>query len=353
VPYVDTGVGYPAAHPESIAVGASTNYDCRADYSQFGPELAFVAPSDGGPLNLPITTTDRSGDDGYSEANYTTTFGGTSSATPLASGIAALLLSRNPSLTLAQVRAAMQSTADKIGGEPYTGGRNDRYGFGRLNAHAALLSIASCAAIEVTPVTIPDAQTLHGYEVAFSASGGTPTYLWTVTTGALPPGLTLSVAGVLSGTPTAVGAYSFSVQTTDANGCSGHRAINMIVTAGTTPAAPSSLYIVTPCRVVDSRNTSPLPHLGTRDVQFTGVCGVPASARAVVANVTAVQPTTTGFLALYSTGSVWPGTSTVNYRSGRTRANNAILPLSGLGKATILNNGSTQHFIIDVTGYFQ
>lgn len=353
VPYVDLGVAYPAAHPESIAVGASTNFDCRSDYSQFGPELAFVAPSNGGPLNLGIDTTDRTGTAGYDATSYTSGFGGTSSATPLASGVAGLLLSRNPSLSLAQLTAAMKNTADKVGGEPYVSGRNDRYGYGRLNADGALLSIASCAAVSLTPVTVPNGQTLNSYSQAFVASGGVPTYVYTVPVGTLPPGLTLSVAGVLSGTPTAVGTYDFSVRATDANGCSGYRAVHMVVTAGSPPASGADLFILTPCRVIDSRNSSPLANLGTLDMQFTGVCGIPSSATAVVANITAVNPITSGFLALYPTGSAWPGTSTMNYRFGKTRANNAILPLSNLGKATILNNGSTQHFIIDVTGYFE
>ncbi|HYC88271.1 MAG TPA: S8 family serine peptidase [Thermoanaerobaculia bacterium] len=357
VPFMDLDVSYPAAHPESIAVGASTNFDCRSDYSQFGPEVAFVAPSSGGPLNLGIETTDRTGANGYDSASYTLAagdsgFGGTSSATPLASGVAGLLLSRNPSLTVTQLKTAMQNSADKVGGEPYVSGRNNRYGHGRVNADAALLSIASCATIGLTSV-VPDAQTLNAYSQSFVASGGVPTYIYAVTVGSLPPGLTLSVAGLLSGTPTAAGTYSFTVQATDANGCTGYRTVNMAVTVGTPPPPGASLYIVTPCRVIDSRDGTALTHLATRDVQFTGVCGIPTSAKAVVANLTAVNPVTTGFLALYPTGAVWPGTSTMNYRLGKTRANNAILPLSNLGKATILNNGSTQHFIIDVTGYFE
>ena len=52
VPVIVTPVAYPAAHPESIAVGSSSNFDCRAGYSQYGPEVAFLAPSGAGPLNL-------------------------------------------------------------------------------------------------------------------------------------------------------------------------------------------------------------------------------------------------------------------------------------------------------------
>ena len=53
------------------------------------------------------------------------------------------------------------------------------------------------------------------YSLQFSATGGNPT--WTVAAGALPTGLTLSSAGLLSGTPTAQGDYSFKVTATDGN----------------------------------------------------------------------------------------------------------------------------------------
>lgn len=46
-PSVNFNVSYPAAYPEAIAVGASSNLDCRSYYSQFGPELDFVVPSGG------------------------------------------------------------------------------------------------------------------------------------------------------------------------------------------------------------------------------------------------------------------------------------------------------------------
>src|SRR6266581_4490042 len=55
-------------------------------------------------------------------------------------------------------------------------------------------------------------------DVVLNASGGKPPYAWSVNSGALPGGLTLSTAGTLSGTPTAAGGFSFSVQVSDAAG---------------------------------------------------------------------------------------------------------------------------------------
>jgi subtilisin family serine protease len=136
-------VDYPGRYPQALAIGASSDRDCRSDYSQFGPELDFVAPSSGGPLNRQIFTTDLTGAEGYNpNGNYTATFGGTSSATPLAAGIVGLVLSHNPNLTRKQVKQILRNTADKIGPAAYDEkGHNDRYGFGRLNANKAVKAV--------------------------------------------------------------------------------------------------------------------------------------------------------------------------------------------------------------------
>ena len=63
-----------------------------------------------------------------------------------------------------------------------------------------------------------------------SASGGTGPYTYSITSGALPAGLTLSGGGVLSGIPTAAGSFSFTVTATDANSCTGSNAYSLTVT---------------------------------------------------------------------------------------------------------------------------
>jgi subtilisin family serine protease len=132
-----------ALHPNVIAVGASNSLDKRSSYSNFGPELALCAPSSGYP-GRGIVTTDRRGAKGYSSDDYTHRFGGTSSATPLAAGLAALILSINPDLSSAQVKRIMMDTADKID-EPngeYTDGHSPWYGHGRINAQRAVALVA-------------------------------------------------------------------------------------------------------------------------------------------------------------------------------------------------------------------
>lgn len=125
-----------ASNEKVIAVGASTDQDVRAGYSDFGPEVDICAPSSGGRNS--ITTTSNGG--------YTNLFGGTSSAAPLAAGVAALLLSVNPNLTWQEVRDLLRQSADRI--DPQNGrydanGHSDWYGYGRVNALRALQAISS------------------------------------------------------------------------------------------------------------------------------------------------------------------------------------------------------------------
>ena len=132
----DGTVSYPASLTETIAVGAATNFDLRSDYSQWGQELDFVAHSGGGSAG--VTTTDVSGSSGYSNGDYWDSFGGTSSAAPLASGVAGLLISRFPDLTESEVRSHLRASARKIGSPPYSNGRNDQYGYGVIDAGSSL-----------------------------------------------------------------------------------------------------------------------------------------------------------------------------------------------------------------------
>jgi hypothetical protein len=135
----DTSHDSYISYPGVISIAASNNVDTRAGYSCFGAAVAVAAPSSGGTLG--ITTTDVTGNPGYAQGNVTFGFGGTSSACPLAAGVAALVLSVNPSLTWQQVKAVLEQSADKIdvdAGGYDAAGRSDLYGFGRVNAYAAV-----------------------------------------------------------------------------------------------------------------------------------------------------------------------------------------------------------------------
>ena len=129
-----------------IAVGAVTDSGEVAWYSNYGPALDFVAPSGGGSLN--IASTDLMGDAGladgrYGHPNYAyaiddTGFNGTSAAAPQVAGVIALMLAKDPSLTRDEIVDILKRTARKVGNLPYINGRNDYYGYGLVDAKAAM-----------------------------------------------------------------------------------------------------------------------------------------------------------------------------------------------------------------------
>lgn len=141
-------VNYPARYPETIACGASSPCDERKSYtscdgesfwgSNYGPELDVISPG------VIITTTDRTGNAGYGTGNYVNNFNGTSSATPLAAGICALIWSANPSLTAHEVRAILEQTAeDQVGPQNEDApGWDPYFGWGRVNAFRAVQQAA-------------------------------------------------------------------------------------------------------------------------------------------------------------------------------------------------------------------
>ncbi|MEM8906570.1 MAG: S8 family serine peptidase [Bacteroidota bacterium] len=131
-------VDYPARNSNVIAVGAFANTGIRSAYSNYGPTLDIVAPSNnvGGP-GAGVRTTDRMGGPGYNGSNYTSTFGGTSSACPVVAGVATLLLGYSPGLTSSEVKNILYSTAIDMG----PGGFDNEYANGRVNALGALQAV--------------------------------------------------------------------------------------------------------------------------------------------------------------------------------------------------------------------
>jgi hypothetical protein len=144
--------GY-ASYGGVLAVAASNDRSVRSVYSDFGdavfcafPSNDFEFPEEDRPVPLTpgIWTTDRMGRTGYSDDDYTNSFGGTSSACPGAAGVAALVLSCNPSLTRDEVKDVLRRSCEQIDpedGEYDEQGHSHLYGYGRLNAESAARSV--------------------------------------------------------------------------------------------------------------------------------------------------------------------------------------------------------------------
>ncbi|MBL9114130.1 MAG: putative Ig domain-containing protein [Verrucomicrobiaceae bacterium] len=96
---------------------------------------------------------------------------------------------------------------------------------------AFVLNIAFPALSITTSSPLPNAFSTLVYSQTLAASGGDGTYSWTVSGGALPSGITLSGAGVLTGTPTVTGAFNFTAQVQDGQGTTSTKAFSLTVLA--------------------------------------------------------------------------------------------------------------------------
>ncbi|WP_329177405.1 hypothetical protein [Streptomyces sp. NBC_01477] len=128
------------------------------------------------------------------------------------------------------------------------------------------------------------------------------------------------------------------------------------VTAAPTPAR-STLVPLSPTRFLDTRYGTGAPKArvgagGVVQLKVTGVHGVPANGvNAVIMNVTAVNPTTSGFVTVYPDGSAVPEASNLNFTQGETISNLVVVPVVD-GRVTFANHFGTVHVVADLNGYF-
>ena len=126
-----------------------------------------------------------------------------------------------------------------------------RNGAVTLQSNTAAVCSAACAAVTLSPASLPDGTVGVEYSQPITAVGVAGPYSFSVTSGTLPPGLNMSSGGVLSGVASSAGSFSFGVTAT-AGACSGIQAITLIV-------APPTVIGGTP---------TPLPALSPWSLMF-------------------------------------------------------------------------------------
>jgi subtilisin family serine protease len=144
----DADVSFPGSSPLTISVGASDPNDWRASFSGTGSALDVVAPGVAvGPAH-------------WNSAMDTLRYiSGCSAATPIVAGIAALLLSVDPTLSHTDIKEILTTTAEDRVGPPHedTPGRDDFFGHGRVNLLNALSALAIMVEIDIKPGSDPNA----------------------------------------------------------------------------------------------------------------------------------------------------------------------------------------------------
>lgn len=104
-----------------------------------------------------------------------------------------------------------------------------------------------CPVVTLNPATLPNGTAGTAYNATLTASGGVAPYTFALTSGALPPGLSLATTGpttaaITGPNPTTAGTFNFTITATDVNGCPGTRAYSIVIA----PAAPCPLISLTP-----------------------------------------------------------------------------------------------------------
>ncbi len=169
-----TSAHYPSAYNHVISVASTNEDDVKSDFSNYGTTIDICAPGGygiSGPNGLLSTTWDNTSF-GYYDAYF-----GTSMATPVAAGMAGLILSVNPDLTPEEVEDIITSTCVDIYSIPGNANFQGLLGSGRIDAYAA---VTSTPFTPVSDFSTPVTTILPGTSIQFSdLSMGVPeTYEW-------------------------------------------------------------------------------------------------------------------------------------------------------------------------------
>jgi streptogramin lyase len=126
------------------------------------------------------------------------------------------------------------------------------------------------------------------------------------------------------------------------------------------PPLPLQFFIVTPCRVLDTRDASgpsggpALAAGATRKFPVANSCAIPSSARAIAANVTVTNAGADGDLQAWAGGEYRPLSNSISFKAGTTRANNGIVRLGSDGSIAVrCQSAQGTDVILDVTGFFE
>jgi serine protease AprX len=144
-------VACPGDSPDAITVGASDRSDVIASFSSRGPTYDGRIKPDVTNMGVGLWAAKATGTGAGKGTTYYLPMSGTSMATPMTSGVVALLLQANKTLTPAQIKTVLTKTAKPLGGSV----PNNDYGYGRVDAKAALDYVLTGKVPVPTPTPTP------------------------------------------------------------------------------------------------------------------------------------------------------------------------------------------------------
>lgn len=390
----------PATSSAALTVGAYCPLDGAVEpYSGRGPTIdGRVKPDIMAPDGVSTSTYGGGGCDGG--------FVGTSAAAPQVAGAAALIISANPDLGVAEVEQALLDRAQDMG----VPGRDSITGSGYLQMGAVdgvpppvpqpLTAVTPTRWFDSRPGALGAGESTFGSsgratplgdreDIAVPVAGiaGVPgdatavvlnvTAIGGVAPGwiTVHPGQNVPTASNLNVTPGQVAAAHVTA-TVGADGrvrffsssAGTHLVVDLAGWYGPTGNGDARYTALDDAnRAFDSRaigagyaedpfgpngRTTPIGAGQSVDIQVAGLGGVPGDAAAVVANVTVTAPTASGWLTVYPTGTAAPLASAINFAPGQTVANLVVVPVGSDGHITIGNARGITDVVVDVIGSF-
>jgi hypothetical protein len=219
------GWGGPCNGVQACTISMDADQSVTATFSLGGlttgvntKALVAMQPAASG---LSITTTSLTA--GTADAAYSKSLAASGGKTPYTWSITSGTLPAGLSLSSAGVISGTPTTA---GSSSFTVQVKDA---SNTTATKSLSLTINPAPLAVSTVSLPSAAVGVSYNQSLAASGGTPPYTWSRTTGTLPSGITLSTSGVLSGAPTTSGTSTFTVQVKDSKSTTATKSLSLTV----------------------------------------------------------------------------------------------------------------------------
>jgi len=237
---------------------------------------------------------------------------------------------------------------------------NPRTGTVTIAGKTFTVTQTGCTPATINPATLPNGFVGVAYNQTLTATGGAPPNVFSLSSGTLPGGLTLTAAGLLSGTPTTNGTFTFTVGLADGTGCPGTRQYTVII-SGSGSGSLMFYPLPSPVRILETRQgfsgcTNPgLPINANSTFTLparTGCTGIPSNATAVTGNITVVPGTTGGYLTLFPSSATQPTVANSNFKPQEVTNNVFTVGLGAADGAFKIFTSATTEAIVDVTGYY-